>query len=118
MHPTEKRIEFSKGTNDVLDKGRVVGLLIGPESPRGLLVRLADIQRAHEPVPCERIRGSLEAIGRRVEAARRALQEAGLSDAEIKRVVDPRESFQKKRLKPTSTSKRFRGNVFTRTLEI
>jgi hypothetical protein len=46
------------------------------------------------------------------------LKEAGLSDAEIKRVVDPLESFQKKRLRPTSTSKRFCGNVFTRTLEI
>ena len=51
---------------------------------------------------------------KRLDEHREQLKEAGLGDAEIKRVVDPLESFHlqlKQRLRPTSTSKRFRGNV-------
>jgi hypothetical protein len=47
LSASEKRIDFVKGTKDILDKGRVARLLIGPESPGGLLVRLADVQRAY-----------------------------------------------------------------------
>jgi hypothetical protein len=34
-------MDLVKGTEDVLDKGSVVRLVIGPQSPGGLLVRLA-----------------------------------------------------------------------------
>ena len=51
LSASEKRIDFVKGTKDILDKGRVVRLLVGPESPRRRLVRLADVQRAYQPVP-------------------------------------------------------------------
>jgi hypothetical protein len=44
-HPSasEEPIDIAEGTEDILDKGRVMRLLIGRESPRGFLVRAADV---------------------------------------------------------------------------
>ena len=40
---SQEPIDIAEGTEDILGKGRVMRLLIGPESPWGFLVRVADV---------------------------------------------------------------------------